>query len=271
MTQVPDEFTDLRGRTLEKLDLTGADLRRVRLHEARLRRVVMIDGVLRSAHISNSKLLGVELIDVEITGEIENVTINGVEVGGYISDQLDLRDPERAKMRATTPAEFREAWTMLENRWEATVARARTLDPALLHVSVDEEWSFIQTLRHLVFATDAWLRRAILGDPAPWHPLGLPWDEAPGWPGVPWDREAQPSLDEVLALRHDRMTRVRSYLASVTEEQLGTDAEPPDTPGFPPPEPFPVAECLRVILNEEWEHRRYAERDLDRVVAQSAG
>jgi hypothetical protein len=26
---------------------------------------------------------------------------------------------------------------------------------------------------------------------------------------------------------------------------------------------FPVRECLLVILNEEWQHRLYAERDLD--------
>ena len=26
---------------------------------------------------------------------------------------------------------------------------------------------------------------------------------------------------------------------------------------------FPVRECLLIILNEEWEHRLYAERDLD--------
>jgi hypothetical protein len=40
------------------------------------------------------------------------------------------------------------------------------LDPALLHESVAGEWSFTETLRHLVFATDAWVRRAVLGDPA---------------------------------------------------------------------------------------------------------
>jgi hypothetical protein len=58
-----------------------------------------------------------------------------------------------------------------------TVTRARRLDPELLHESVDGEWSFIETLRHLVFATDSWIRRAIMGDPSPWDPLDLPWDE----------------------------------------------------------------------------------------------
>jgi hypothetical protein len=27
-------------------------------------------------------------------------------------------------------------------------------------------------------------------------------------------------------------------------------------------ENFPNKECLRIVLNEEWEHRLYAERDL---------
>jgi hypothetical protein len=29
-----------------------------------------------------------------------------------------------------------------------------------------------------------------------------------------------------------------------------------------------VRECLLIILNEEWEHRLYAERDLDALQAQ---
>ncbi len=33
-------------------------------------------------------------------------------------------------------------------------------------------------------------------------------------------------------------------------------------PGWPSAEDFPVKECLRIVLNEEWEHRLYAERDL---------
>jgi hypothetical protein len=34
-------------------------------------------------------------------------------------------------------------------------------------------------------------------------------------------------------------------------------------PGWPPEgETFPVRECLVIVLNEEWWHRQYAERDL---------
>lgn len=124
------------------------------------------------------------------------------------------------------------------------------------------EWSFIETLRHLVFATDAWIRRAILGDPAPWHPLDLPWDEMPDTPGVPRDRAARPSLDEVLQLRRDRMATVREIIDGLSDESLDGHTRPVDGPGWPEPVSHPVRECLLCILNEEWEHRLYAERDL---------
>jgi hypothetical protein len=128
---------------------------------------------------------------------------------------------------------------------------------------VDHEWSFVETQRHLVFATDAWVRRAILGDPAPWDALDLPWDEMPDAPGIPRDRTVQPSLDEVLRLRHDRMSTVRHVIDGLTTQSLAASTEAVEGPGWPPAQSFPVSECLLIVLNEEWQHRLYAERDLD--------
>jgi len=130
-----------------------------------------------------------------------------------------------------------------------------------LHRSVDDEWSFSQTLRHLNFASAAWVGRMILGTASPWHPLDLPWDEAPGRDGIPWDREARPSLDEVLRVRSERQAMVREVMESLTDEQLASEVTRTE-PGWPQAENFPVKECLRIVLNEEWEHRLYAERDL---------
>ena len=45
---------------------------------------------------------------------------------------------------------------------------------AALTQQVNEEWSFAQTLRHLVFITDAWASRTVLDEEMPYHPLGLP-------------------------------------------------------------------------------------------------
>jgi uncharacterized damage-inducible protein DinB len=253
------EFTqqDLSGSRFERVRLTAAEFRATDLSGTRFLGVDLTGTLMR----------GVELVDARIDGEIGNLVINGVEVGPLIEAELDRRDPERVKMRPTDPAGFRQAWDIVERLWDGTVERARGLDPDLLHRSVDGEWSFVETLRHLVFATDAWVRRAILGDPAPWHPLGLPWDEMADTPGIPRDRTARPTLDEVLALRRDRMATVRQLIDGLTEESLAARTEPIDAPGWPPPVSFPVQECLRVVLNEEWHHRQFAERDLDVLTA----
>ena len=50
-------------------------------------------------------------------------------------------------------------------------------------------------------------------------------------------------------------------LATLTDEQLAGEVTRTE-PGWPQLEGFPVKECLHIVLNEEWEHRLYAERDL---------
>ena len=244
---------DLRAARFERVDLRGAELRDVDLAGARFRGVDLSGVVMR----------GVELVDVDVHGEIWNLTINGVDIGPLVNAELDRRHPDRGKMRPEDPAGFREAWEVVERLWADTVERARRLDPALLHESVDGEWSFIETLRHLVFATDSWIRRAMLGEPSPWDPLDLPWDEMPDTPGVPRDRDVRPSLDRVLELRRDRMATVREVVDGLTDESLQGETTPVEGPGWPESRSYPVRECLLCILNEEWEHRLYAERDLD--------
>jgi hypothetical protein len=244
--------TDLRGSRFERADLSGSEFRATDLSGAQF----------RGADLSRVVMRGVELASVDIHGEIENLTINGVDIGPLVDAELNRRYPDRAKMRPVDPAGFREAWDILERLWGETVERARRLPPGLLHESVGGEWSFIETLRHLVFATDAWVRRVILGDPSPWDPLDLPWDEMADTPAVPRDRHARPSLDEVLELRRDRMGTVRRVIEGLTAASLDGDTQPVEGPGWPPSRSYPVRECLLCILNEEWEHRLYAERDL---------
>jgi hypothetical protein len=243
---------DFAEKQLHDVDLTDTVFRGVNLTRTRFHGPWLNGAVMRGAYIT----------DFEIHGEIGKLTVNGVDVGPLVEAELNRRYPDRAKMKPVDAAGYREAWDILERLWAGTVERARRFEPALLHESVGGEWSFIETQRHLVYATDAWLRRAILGDPAPWHPLDLPWDEAGELAGFPVDRDARPSLDEVLALRRDRTAGVRKFLESLTDERLNSDTEPVDAPGWPYPQAHPVAKCLGTILNEEWEHRLYAERDL---------
>jgi hypothetical protein len=55
---------------------------------------------------------------------------------------------------------------------------------------------------------------------------------------------------------------VAAVIGGLTAESLAADTTPVAGTGWPPPVSFPVKECLLIVLNEEWEHRRYAERDL---------
>lgn len=246
----------------ENQDLSGARFRAVYLTDARFRDVSFRGADFRGVDFCRTRMRGVMLGDVDISGEIENLRINGVDVAPLVEAELDRRDPERVKMRPTDPDGFRAAWDIVERRWADTVDRARGFPPDRLHESVDGEWSFIQTLRHLVYATDTWILRVLLGDPRPWHPLSLPFDEADPHPQVPWDRDARPSLDEVLELRAERMATVRRVLDGLTGERLDARTEPVDGPGWPPADAYPVREALLTVLNEEWYHRQFAERDL---------
>jgi len=53
----------------------------------------------------------------------------------------------------------------------------------------------------------------------------------PDLPGVPRDRSARPSLEEVLRLRADRRGTVRRVLADLTDERLAETTEPVPEPG----------------------------------------
>ena len=254
------ELTDLTGSRFERADMTGSEFTTVDLSRSRFRGIDFNGVVMR----------GVDMIGTRIEGEIRDVVVNGVDIAPLVEAELDRRYPDRPAMRPTDADGFRTAWDVVERLWDGTVERARGLDPALLHESVDGEWSFIETLRHLVFATEAWVRRAVLGDPSPWDPLSLPWDEMPDTPGVPRDREARPSLDDVLVLRRDRMATVRQVVDGLDDQSLDRATEPVEGPGWPPPVSFQVRDCLLTVLNEEWHHRLFAERDLDALTGDDA-
>jgi hypothetical protein len=66
------------------------------------------------------------------------------------------------------------------------------------------------------------------------------------------------------------MALVRGVIDRLTDEQLQERTDPLIGPGWPDEgETFPVLECLRIVLSEEWQHRLYAERDL--AVLEQAG
>jgi uncharacterized damage-inducible protein DinB len=262
---------DLSGSQFRRVDLTDSRFQLAQLSGVEFRGCEFVDTRFRIVEMTGVTMRGVELHNVDISGDIGNLKINGVEVGKLVEAELDRRYPERITMRPTDAAGFRTAWDLVERLWDGTVERARRLDSALLHKSVDGEWSFIETLRHLVLITDGWIRRTVLGDPSPWHPLGLPWDdpdETRSLPaGMTRDRDARPSLDTVLELRRDRMATVRELVTTLTDESLDDDTDPVGAPGWPESRNYRIRNLLLHLLHEEWEHRLYAERDLDALEA----
>lgn len=265
------EFTQERldGAAFREVSLRGASFEDVYLNDATLHDVDLSGLSVRAAYLDRVRMRGVEIPDLDISGELGKIVINGVDVVPFVEAELDRRMPERRLMRPTDPAGFVAAWDTIERLWADTVSRARRRAGAALHERVDEEWSFIETLRHLSFATACWVGGMVLSDPDPWDPLDLPWDEAPGWEGVPWDREARPSLDEALALRARRQAQVREIIETLTPERL-VQTVTAATPINPDRNGVTVQHALRVVLNEEWEHRLYAERDLAILESRSA-
>jgi hypothetical protein len=241
-------------------DFSGARFEQVDFSRSWFRNVYFVGATLRGAWLE----------DVDIDGEIRNVRVNGVDIGPLVEAELDRRHPERTKLRPSDVEGFREAWAIVERAWLPTVERARRLPEALLHERVDDEWSFIETLRHLLMATDSWVLRAVLGRSDPYTPLDLPHTEMEPDPSVPNDAAARPSLEEVLELRAERMAIVRETLAGLTDDVLAGETRPIPAPGYPPAGAYPVRRCLRAVLNEEWLHRLFAERDLAVLEARHA-
>jgi uncharacterized damage-inducible protein DinB len=178
-----------------------------------------------------------------------------------VDAELDRRHPERAVLKATTADAYRTGWAALEVMWAPTMERVAALPPGTVDVEVDGEWSFAQTLRHLVFATDTWLRNTALGlpDDEAFHPIAVPYG---GWRDQSaelLDLDAQPTYDEVVDARADRVAMVRDFLATLTDHHL-TDKRL--GPVFMRDYQVSVNDCLVTIVSEEWHHHRYALRDL---------
>jgi len=165
-----------------------------------------------------------------------------------------------------TPEAFRQAWADLERLWERTTATAVSLGEERLHESVAGEWSFVQTLRHLAYATDLWVFAVVQGVPEPYDPLDLPFDGYERFPNpIPYERDARPPLADVLALRADRVARVRGFFDELSQERIDSTVCF-RSEGWPFDEDFRVGPCLATVVNEEWHHRTYAERDLDVLI-----
>jgi uncharacterized protein YjbI with pentapeptide repeats len=242
-------------------DLQGAEFVDVNLCGARFVRADLSGVVMRAVDVR-----GADIDAPWLFGGGSFLRVNGVDVIPLVEAELNRRFPGRASRRATDPDGLREAWAALERTWAATLERVAAMPAGTVDVSVGGEWSFAQTLRHLVMATDAWLGRAILAIEQPFHPIGQPNAEyETDGNDMSIFATVTPSYADVLQVRASRVTMVRDFLATVTPDDLAAARKNPWAPEYPET----ILSCLHVILNEEWEHHRYAARDLDAIDATS--
>ena len=233
-------------------------------HGARFTTADLSDATFRDCDLSRVKIVDTFLIDVNVSGLIGNFVVNDVDVTAYVEGELDKRHPERVRIRGMRTADdYRAGWATLERLWSDTVARVERLPEPARHERVDDEWSFVETMRHLIFATDAWASRTILDEPMPYHRIGLTHTNYPvaDAAALGVDLDARPSYAEVMAVRADRVALVRGIVDGLTDAELERSCARAPAPGYPE-EARTVGRCLQVVMGEECEHRRYAVRDL---------
>ncbi|NYE38359.1 hypothetical protein F4692_003507 [Nocardioides cavernae] len=217
-------------------------------------------ATMRFSDVSGVTMRSVDVDGLDIDSHdlfLGSLTVNGVDVVPFVEAELNRRFPGRELQGSETPEGLRECWVAVQAAWQETVdATPRDLWDS----HVEDEWSLVQTLRHLVLATDAWLRGGILRVEQPFHEIGQPFT---GAAGMGFDmsvlRQDEPTHDEVLAVRAERQHLVTDFLACATPDLLAEERGNPWGGGDWKPT---VGDCVRVILEEEWAHLRYVRRDL---------
>jgi DinB superfamily len=135
--------------------------------------------------------------------------------------------------------------------------RASSLPDVDCHRRVNDEWSVVESLRHLVLVIDLWLSKAILGHSDPFHPMGLPPSfMPPKLPGSSIDPEARPAFDEACQVLRERLVGFRTYAGALTQEELDRSIEA---------HAGTVAGALGVLSDELAAHNRFINRDLDLI------
>jgi uncharacterized damage-inducible protein DinB len=249
------EVALLRDQYAVRRKLRGARFEDTDLREARFVSSTLAGVVMRGVDVQSLQIDAPWLLE----DGAGSLLVNDVDVAPFVEAELNRRFPGRADRRATDPDGLRAAWAALERAWAATLARTDAMPAGSVDRSVDGEWSFAQTLRHLVLATDMWLGRAILERDQPFHPYGLT-DSSLDDEGFDISVFATepPSYARVLEARAGRQAMVRDFLADATAEELAERRTNPHDPD----QSQTTLSCLHVILEEEWEHHRFAVRDL---------
>lgn len=221
--------------------------------------VPLKDQIFRRRDVTGTRFISCDLSGVVVRGsdvagmEIDSpwliesgneLVVNGVDVVPLVDAELNRRFSGRDLRASRDPDGLRRAWGALEETWDATCAHAEAMPEESLRARVQGEWSFIETLRHLIYVTDIWLGKAARRADSPFHPLGLSYDDE-------FDAEKptdSSSFADVLEARRDRQIQVRDFLESVMDDILAEQRSNPHDPSFDEA----VLSCIQTILEEEW-------------------
>ena len=266
MTNRPTRVGD-NGAVVDDADGTDEDARRS-FRGAHFTGADFTGAVFRDCDLRGVKIADSWLTDIDISGLLGKVVVNDVDVAAYVEAELDRRNPELVQLREMRTAdEYRAMWATVERLWSGTLERARRMPEDAPYERVGDEWSLVETLRHLVFVIDAWASRTVLDEPKPYHPLGYPHSSYPPDEaldlGVEMDAPARPSTTSWRPTPAGRPSCGGSSPTSPTPTSIAraTVRRLPATPTRPA-----RSTCLlKTVMREECEHRRYAERDLDRL------
>jgi hypothetical protein len=140
---------------------------------------------------------------------------------------------------------------------ERTMLRAASFPDDDRYRRVNDEWSVVESLRHLVLLIDLWLSKAVLGEPDPFHPMGLPPSFMPSkLPGTSIDPDARPAFDEACQVLRERIAGVRAYVETLTPDDLDRPVQA---------HARTVGGALGVLFGEMAAHDRFINRDLDLI------
>jgi hypothetical protein len=223
-------------------ELRSAEFVNVDLSQARFRNV----------DLSGAKVMEARLVNARLSGLIDGLIVNDVEVAPLIVAEMARRHPERTKLSPVDARGVSEAWAVIESLWQATKDRALRLPEPVLRQRVDDEWSFLETLRHLVFVTDLWIVGPVLGRTGEFHPLGLPPSFMTDVAAFGIDPGLRADIDDVIAAREDRMATVGALIGGLGDDDLERRCRDGT-----------VLSCLCTVFDEEWYHNWFANRDLD--------
>ena len=182
------------------------------------------------------------------SGEAGLVDVEGVQVAPPVTEQ-QARGLLAAGLLADDREGLSRCWQQLIDEWDRTAA-GPALQDNIAKQRVHGEWSLVETLRHLVMVSDAWVGVGVLGRKE-LHPLGLPPHFMP--PDPRFTIDADPTIEEVLAIRRGRQEMVADAIASVDNLARPCHGHLAQ---------FPVLGAFQVVLSEEWAHHHFATRDL---------